>query len=503
MVQNSTFTPIPRTHRVAELQVILGLILVSFGAVSAILSSKFGLGLLSVWPVFVLFFVFTLNYELGLICFVLSFAYQAPVVFAPEYGFAAVVRLDELVFASVFPVWFLRNCVRGSTRISLAPLTKPLLFYVLIAFLSLIPRCGAIGSTPFLYSATGFKGLGPLIFKLAEVVLGYIILTDSKITQRTRTNLFYCLPIVAFFAVTLSFLVSHGILPKDIVAGRFYDLYLTVKFSLYGNTSAWGVFLASYFFILLCSIFYFDSSLLKIILLFFLFFCIEGIFISGAKTAIVAVGLGLIFLAFKQRRRFARLVKIAVLTFVLIIVGIWSLNRFATYKQKQVAYSGLKRAYTSIYAGIKGSGGVFYETALGKRVACWFQFGEAIEEEPELLLLGRGWHRRAVYETGIGLHNDFLTACHDLGVLGVVFVAWIYLAMYRQFSFKKERFVLPEKANLLRLTMQSLVIVFIASSFTTENLTFYGGGIDVQFPFMVMVMGVTWGYLKTLNYRVA
>jgi uncharacterized integral membrane protein len=43
--------------------------------------------------------------------------------------------------------------------------------------------------------------------------------------------------------------------------------------------------------------------------------------------------------------------------------------------------------------------------------------------------------------------------------------------------------------------MQVLVIILIASSFTSENLTLYPG-IDVQFPFIVAIMAVTWSYLK-------
>ena len=173
MVQSNNLIINRRLHiqeGIADRQIIIGIIIVFLAAFSSILSSRLHMGLLSIWPVFVLFLVFVKYYELGLICFVLSFAYQAPVVFAPGYGLSAVIRLDELFFAPIFLAWFLRASVKKDRISFKAPLRNPLLFYVLLAFLSLVVRYNTISSTPFIETATGLKGLGVLVFKLSEEI---------------------------------------------------------------------------------------------------------------------------------------------------------------------------------------------------------------------------------------------------------------------------------------------------------------------------------------------
>jgi hypothetical protein len=145
--------------------------------------------------------------------------------------------------------------------------------------------------------------------------------------------------------------------------------------------------------------------------------------------------------------------------------------------------------------GIKGFEGAHQATSLGSRFDHWVRFGEAIKEEPELLVLGRGWHRRAAYETGISLHDDLLTAIHDMGILGAVFVIWFYFSMFQQFKIKKGQIISTKETKLLHPIMQILALLIILSSFASENLTFYWG-IDVQFAFIVTVVAVTWGYLR-------
>ena len=77
-----------------------------------------------------------------------------------------------------------------------------------------------------------------------------------------------------------------------------------------------------------------------------------------------------------------------------------------------------------------------------------------------------------------------------------MFVIWLYLKMFKGFLLSKnKKHFLAEKVNILRSMMQILVIILIASSFTSENLTLYPG-IDVQFSFIVAIMAVTWSYLK-------
>jgi len=498
MIENTAFITNQQLHvenGIAGCQIIWGLIIVFIVAIATILSSKLGLGLLSAWPAFVLFFIFIKHYELGIICFVLSFSYQAPVVFDPRFGLSAVIRLDEIIFMSILPVWFLRIAFRQNAISYKAPLAKPLLFYVLIAFLSLLVRYDTINSTLFLNTATGFKGLGPLFFKLAEVVIGYFILTDRQITQRIRNNIFWCLPIVAALAVTLSFLITHGILPKDIVTGSSYDpTSWHTRFALFGNTSAWGVLLICYFFILLYTLIYFESFYLRILFLILLILCVDAINISGAKTAMIGAGIGLILLISKKNNKIITPLKIIIFIFIVINISIWSINQFATEGQKREIYRQLEMAYLG--TGIKGFERTYHETSLGTRYDHWLRFGEAVKEEPELLVIGRGWHRRAVYETGDSLHNDLLTALHDLGIPGLMIVIWLYLKMFKGFLLSKnKKHFLAEKVNILRSMMQILVIILVASSFTSENLTLYPE-IDVQFPFIVTMMAVTFGYLK-------
>lgn len=500
MIQNTYPVVCQRTHiriKIVNLQIIQGLSIVLFTAIATGWSSKLGLGLLSCWPVLIIFLIVVRNYELGLICFVLSFAYQAPVMFTPKYGLSAIIRLDELMFIPLFLVWFLHILHRNNRYISPAPLTKPLLFYVIIAFLSLLARYDSISSTAFLQTAEGLKGLCPLLFKLTQVVIGYIMLTDSRVSERTHRNLLVCLPIIAGFAVTMSFLISCGLIPKDIVTGAsYYDPYnWYTRLSLFGNTSAWGVLLIGYFFILLYSATRFKPTFVRFLLLVALALSVNAILLSGTKTAIIGLGLGLLFLALKGRGLFGLNAKIILLATIAITAGLELVNRFATDTQKENVLTYLNEAY--IGTGIKGFDKVYSETSLGTRYDHWLRFGDAVKEEPILLLLGRGWHRRVMYETGVSLHNDWLTACHDLGILGVVFVTWLYVVMFRQFSFKRNpRFIPCNKDDVLQLTMQVSVLVFVASSFSGENLTLYGGGIDVQFPFIIMLMAVTWGYLQ-------
>lgn len=480
-------------------QIILGIVIVLFTAFASIVSSKLGLELFSFWPAVILFFIFIKYYELGLICFVLSFAYQAPVVFAPSFGLSAVIRLDELIFISLFPIWILRYAINQERSLPRSPLKNPLLFYLLIAFLSLLVRYNEISSTPFLQSGIGIIGLAPLILRLFEVVGGYLMLTDQKITLKTQNNLFRSLPIIAGVAVILSFLISHGFFPKDIFGREIYDPHLWyVRFSLYGNTSAWGVLLMIYFFILLYWFFIFKSVVGRIVLILLMIFCINAILISGTKTAMVGLIIGLTLLIIKAGRNIKISTKVIVIVFIVMTSGMWFLEQFATAEQKKEVFSQLGKAY--IATGIKGFERAYQETSLGSRFGHWVRFGEAVKEEPELLLLGRGWQRRACYETGISLHNDLLTAIHDIGLLGAVFVIWIYFSMFRQFSIKKNQSYLTEETKLLYSIMQILVLLMIFSSFASENFTFYWGT-DVQFPFIITIMGVTWNYLQRVSYR--
>ncbi len=366
--------------KVIDHQMIQGLIIVLFVAISAICSSKLDLGLLSVWPLFILFVIFLRNYELGLICFVLSFAYQAPVIFAPRYGLSAVIRLDEVMFASILPIWFLRM-FKGNREATEAPLTKPLLFYVGIAFLSLLPRYGEISSTAFLQTATGLKGLCPLLFKLAQVVVGYLILTDSKLSRQTQNNLFLSLQVVVVFAVGISFLISHGILPKDIVTGSFYDPYgWYTRFSLFGNTGAWGTLLVSYFFILLYSFFYFEPLYIKIPLFISFILCIDSVLMSGTKTSMICLVLGLVFLILKGKAIFGYRTKVVFLALIIIMAGIGSLEYFATEQQKENISYQLGQVYHSFT--VENFNPEYPETSLSERFLCWFRHNGPRRQRP-------------------------------------------------------------------------------------------------------------------------
>jgi hypothetical protein len=177
----------------------------------------------------------------------------------------------------------------------------------------------------------------------------------------------------------------------------------------------------------------------------------------------------------------------------------WFLEQFATAEQKKAVYRQLEDAY--IGTGFEGFERAYQETSLGSRFDHWIRFGDAIKEEPELLVLGRGWHRRGVYETGSSLHDDLLTAIHDMGILGGVFVIWLYFSMFHQFIIKKGQIISTKETKLLHSIMQILVLLIILSSFIGENLTFYWG-IDVQFPLMIMTMAVVWKYINSVRERV-
>lgn len=481
-------------------QIRLGIIIVLLTAVASIISSKVGMGLLSVWPSTVLFFIFIRSYELGLACFVLSFAYQAPVVFAPSFGLSAVISLDEMMFIGLFPVWVLRNCVRQERVPAHAPLSKPLLFYILIAFLSLLARYDEISSTHFLNTGAGLTGLSPLILRLFEVVGGYFMLTDKGITPKTQQNLFRCLPIIAIFAIVLSILVSYGIFPKDVFNIEIFDprAWYT-RFSFYGNTSAWGVLLVIYFFIFLYWFFYSKSSLAKVLFVALMILCINAVLFAGAKTAMFGLMLGLILFMIKERKTIKIVVKMVSIAFIVIITGMWFVKQFATEEQKE----GVKAELGNVLKAVDFSEFemAYEETSLGSRFEHWKRFGEAVNEEPKLLVLGRGWHRRGGYETGISLHNDLLTAVHDMGIFGGVFVVWLYFSLFRQFMKNKDKTIFPDKTALLRSIMQIIAITIIFSSFASENLTFYWG-VDVQFPLIIVVTGVVWKYLGTLEEKV-
>lgn len=487
-------------ERIIHSAVIRGAIIAFLTCVCAIVSSMFGWELLSIWPVFVLILIFIKYYELGLICFALSFAYQGPVVFAPSFGLSAVIRLDELVFASIFPIWLMRISLRQSIINSNAPLKNPLLLYVVIAFLSLLVRYDTINSTPFLNTATGFKGLVPLMYKLTEVVGGYFMLTDVGLTERTRADLFSSLLVVAAISVLLNLCIVVGILPANFIVTSFYDPhYWYTRFALFGNTSAWGVLLTCYFFILLYTFNIAKSLKKKGCLLILMSACVYGVLISGTKTAAIGIVIGLMFFLARNLKTSTLSIKTGIAVIVIIPVSVWSLNYFATWEQKRDVWRNLEKGY--IATGIGGYDSLYYDTSLGSRIDHFFRFFEGVKEDPQLLVLGHGWQRRAVYKTGISLHNDLLTALHDLGILGGVFVVWIYFAMFRQFRVAKTgRPHVPEKVRLLSSIMQVIAILLIASSFTGENLTLYWG-IDVVFPFIIMLMAITWTHLDECTHR--
>lgn len=498
-VTNSEIYPrINSQGKAKDRQIVWGIVIVLLAAFSAIVSSTLGLGLLAFWPLVILFFIFMRYYELGLICFVLSFAYQAPVIFAPSFGLSAVIRLDEMIFLSIFPIWLLRNVVRQEKRLPRPPLRNLLLFYALIAFLSLLVRYNQISSTPFIQSAIGIKGLVPLILRLFEVVGGYLILTDHRTTQRTRKNLFWGLPIVAAFAVVFGFFASFGFLPKDFFGREMYDpSSWYTRFSLYGNTSAWGVLLMIYFFILLYWCFYLKSAVSKATLFILMIMCIATVFISGTKTAMVCIIIGLILLMLKELRNFNRMSKIMIIGLLVTGSGFLILEQLATPEQKKEVYS----QFENIHIVTRGFESVDEKTSFEYRFDSLIKFREAVKEEPVLLILGRGWHRRLVYETGNALHDDLLTAIHDMGIWGGVFVIWLYFSMFRQFMIKKNQLVSTKETNFLRSIMQILVLSIILSSFMSENLTLYWG-IDVQFPLIIMIMAVVWNYMNNVRERV-
>jgi hypothetical protein len=305
---------------------------------------------------------------------------------------------------------------------------------------------------------------------------------------------------VAGFAVVFSFFASHGFLPKEFFSREIYDPHAWyTRFSLYGNTGAWGVLLIIYFFIFLYWFLYFKPVIGKIAFILLMILCVNAILISGTKTAMIGLIIGLILLMIREIKNFKLSTKMLIIAFIIVSSGMWFLEQFATAEQKKAVYRQLEDAY--IGTGFEGFERAYQETSLGSRFDHWIRFGDAIKEEPELLVLGRGWHRRGVYETGSSLHDDLLTAIHDMGILGGVFVIWLYFSMFHQFIIKKGQIISTKETKLLHSIMQILVLLIILSSFIGENLTFYWG-IDVQFPLMIMTMAVVWKYINSVRERV-
>lgn len=479
-------------------QVFQGIAVVFLTAIFSISISRLGLGLLAICPVAILILVFMQNYELGVICFVLSFAYESAVVFIPEYGLAAIIRLDEIFFASIFAVWFLRKVTANKTGISSSgPLLKPLKFYVLIISILSAGYYDQIGSTPFLgTSITGFASLTAVLFRLSEVVFGYIILSDRRLSKKTRINMFWCLFIAASFAIAFSVLVAYKFFPRHVFSNEYYDPSGAFsRFFLYGNTSSWGVLILIYFFIFFYAFFYFKSLANKLALSLFLTLSLYMLFLSGTKTIMVAITAGLSWFVFKEREKIALNLRMFFLIIFILGISVWGINRYTTYKQHLEIFRHMEQAY--IGTGFKGLDKAYSETSVQGRVDAWRRFLEAVKDEPALLLFGRGWQRRAMYPEVGNLHNDFLTAIHDLGILGGIFIIWLYLAMFKQFKAASIK-AMEYKERLLVSIMQGLSIAVFISSFMSENFTFYWG-IEVQFPLIVAVMAVVWNYLKSFR----
>lgn len=499
MIQNKdAITNLPENIKniVLDKQIFLGIVIVFFTATSSVLSSKAGLGPFAAWPVFILFLVFIQNYELGLICFVLSFAYESAVFFVPQYGAAAIIRLDEIVFVSIFTVWFLRKTAIRKIKISSGPLLKPLRFYPLIILISLLGHYDQIGSTSFLGTrVTGFVTLVPVLLRLSEVIFGYIILSDTQLSQKVRIKMFWCLLLVAGFAIILSLLAANRFLPINIPSNKYYNPYAWyTRFAFYGNTSAWGVLLSIYFFILFYSLLYFKTLTNKLMIFLFLALCIYALFLSGTKTSMVTIVVSLFLLTLEEKERIGLIIKIFIFTIFIIGASIWGVNRYTTYTQYKGVYSELGQAYTGV--GFRGLEKAYKTTSLGGRVDVWSRFLDAVKEEPTLLFFGRGWQSRGAYKTP-HLHNDFLTAVHDLGILGGVFIIWLYLAMFMQLKTASIE-AISYKNKLLVSVMKVLLIGVFISSFMSENFTFYLGA-EVVFPLIIALMAVVWNYLKALS----
>lgn len=500
MMQNKdVITDLPENIRniILDKQIFLGMGIVFFAGIFSILSSKVGLGLLAVWPAFILFLIFMQNYELGVMCFVLSFAYESAVVSIPQYGAAATIRLDELVFASIFAVWLLRKARLKKTIFSSGPLIKPLKFYALIILVSLIARCDQIHSTPFLQTRlAGFASLTLVLFRLSEVIFGYIILSDTQLSQKVRIKMFGCLLLVAGLAIIFGLLVAYRFFPISIFTNRYYNPYAAfTRLAVYGNTNAWAVLIAIYFAIFLYFFFYFKTLTDKFMIFSFLALSIYSLFLSGTKTIMVATIVGLFLFIWKERERIVLNIKIFALIVFIIGFAIWGINRYTTYRQHREVYRHMRQAYVG--AGFRGLDKAYRTTTLGGRVDAWFKFLDAVKEEPALLLIGRGWQRRGSYYVPGSLHNDFLTVVHDLGILGGVFMAWLYLTMFMQFKTVSIK-TISHKNKLLVSVMKLLVVIVFISSLMSENFTFYWG-IDVQFPLIMALMAVVWNYLKALE----
>ena len=475
--------------------------IVSCTALLAILSSRNELGLISGWPAALCLAIFLLDYQLGPICFILSFAYEAPVVLAAQYGLGAFIRLDELIFLPLLVSWILRYSTGKSKFNTNAPLFILFTLYFILVFLSLILRYDAISSTAFINTATGWKGLGPLIYKAIEVVLGYMIITDVTLRDGTKKIMFYSLFVVAIFAPTLAFLVSHGFIKTGLFAlvTEYDPQGFYTRFSLYGNTSAWGVLLVSYFFILLCFNVFINRPAAKLISLLVMCFCIDGILISGTKTAMICILFGSAIMILRNIKHIILNIKSIVLIFVIIIVMSWFLSHLTTESQKGSIATQVETA--SLGGGLFGVNETIGDTSIGVRLEQLGLAWNLLIEDPTHLILGQGWQSRANNPLGVAPHNDITNAILDMGIIGAFFVIGYYILMICQFKAKYGDKGLGKRFALVREALLVIAVLMMVSSFTGENLTFYPG-IDVVFPFLTMVSGVAWNYITHIRENI-
>jgi hypothetical protein len=486
-------------------QFIAAVAIVFTTAIITLACSNAGFGIFSAWTVIIPLVIFILRFDIGILCFVLSFGYQAPVLFDPRYGLSGTVRLDELIFGALFIAWLFQSKKGSFKDRPVPPLQNPLLFYTILAAISILPRLDAFNTTTFFVSAQGLKGFIPLVYKLAEVVFGYFIITHSKSNPALRSNILSSILTASMAVTILSFICSFGIIKQNLATTKYYDPnYYFTRFYLFGNTSSFGVIMVVHFLIMIYWFLATKSMWLRSVCIGGILSCCYVILITGTKTAYITITIALVFIVLNLRKRMSRLI-IAFFALLILSYGlVYLVPHLASEQQQTEIQMQLNNAYIGL--GLKGVEQAFDNTSLTGRKDAFSRFFKSIQEEPVLLIVGRGWHRRSMYKNGSSLHDDMLTAIHDLGLAGGIYVFWMYGAMFYGLNTiaklkKKIDKTWKERDEILLACMNAMVIVLFISSFTTENLTLYAG-IEIQLPLATMILGVAWTCLRPYQNRV-
>ena len=436
--------------------------------------------------------LFMLRYELGLICFVLSFAYQVSVFFFPQYGLAAIVRLDEFIYGCVALAWLMRLLMKQHRMESGWPLISPLKLYCIAAVISLVFNFGNFFITPFIVTATGLKGFLVAAFKFSAGVVGYMTFAVSGIRSQVRRALIWCLFAAGATSAVLNYLRSQGLL-------FYYDPnYWYYRFGgLVGSTSSvnvFGDFMMHNIWLALALSFVAASYRISLISILFLPVYIYLLLLSGTKASMAGLVIGLVFLTIFSWRRMGKQVVITIVILTLVMSAAWWLvNHITSNVQRSGILFELGRIPLAMYSK-EG----FEQTSAATRRDHVFRFFEGIRRNPWIPIFGAGFMSRQLHPYGDSLHNDFLTLTHDVGFLGPIALLWIIWASIRHFRPSRTTNQIDRRFASFCACLQAMIISIFVTMFANEHFTVYWTA-DPIFIWIMVLLAVTGGYVRTIR----